>query len=486
MSGVLLSAARYHATRNGPRLCAESVGSCLNGDGHFATAREARQRSGELLEQVSAAELSAAKALALGRDAQSTERIVRSDNWGAALSDQVDEHIAATGVRPDHISLLLYWDEASIDDDSAHTRRYLFEAVPRHDESLGKYTNIYRLAWWNPADESAQHSIDDIYAREEGRDSRWARVADHLKWEAAFGESLPVVNFDRNDWSDAYSRREAMTSKNNAHSQSVLNSANVVDLPSLVRKLSDRHQQSLAVYEDSRSGPRSRRATTALDRYQRSLERKAQNIFLVIQAIENSVMGPYDSYDRGLGFYRLDDDRRTIVNESLSTTWVRGRHLQQLGLDSQRWLNGAWKGDIDSGGNTLTRQEAFARVVYSIDKGVPFESPMTFWTAAAPDGSRWELGLDVRSPEAGSHRVRHGAAANPNRPVDLATPGDAINGFAILHSLLEQRYGESSQWPPALQRDMSVLADIAEGHSVMRHSAQTARERMKKYGVGRD
>ena len=53
-----------------------------------------------------------------------------------------------------------------------------------------------------------------------------------------------------------------------------------------------------------------------------------------------------------------------------------------------------------------------------------------------------------------------------------------------MRSLMEARYGASSQWLPELQRDMTVLADIAEGHSVMRHSAQAARGRMAKYGIG--
>ena len=411
---------------------------------------------------------SAAKALALGLDHTSTEAIVRADDWGAAISDLVDDHIESTGVKPERISFLLYWDEASMDDDPAQSRRYLFEAVPRLDDSLGKFTNIYRLSWWDPADARHQVAIDSIYAREEGRDSRWAKIPDGIKWEAAFGESLPQVDMNRNDWSDAYRKREAMTKENNSLSRSVLNAANVVDLDTLIRRLRDRNRPEPAAGTD----------------LERSLERRASNVFRAIQAIENSVMGPYDSYDRGLGFYRIDDDRRTIIEENLSTTFVRGRHLQQLGLDSQRWLMGAWKGDIDEGGNTLTSQEAFARVVYSTDKGVPFQSPMTFWTASTPDGSRWELGLDVRSPEAGCHRVLHFAAANPNIPTELATPAGPVEGLAAMRSLMEERYGASSQWPSDLQRDMRVLADIAHGHSVMRHSAQTARERMTKYGVG--
>jgi len=483
-----VAVARYHITPSGPKLCSASVRSCPYGgaENHFESSRVAKQKfieTPKTAAQLFRDKQPAAKTLALGGSEEETAAIVYSDNWGASISDLIDQHVEDTSVKPEQIQFLLHWQEPSLNGDPAYARNFLFEAVPRLDDDLGKFTNIYRLAWWNPTDKRADDAIKFIYASESGRDSRWAKVPDHMKWEAAFGEELPEVDQNKNDASEKYRKRRDLTEKNNLEFRSVLNRANTVDTEALANKLRDASQTTLASFQDANTAGIKPVEATALYAYERSLERKANNVLSAIKATENSLIGPYNAYDRGIGFYHLDNDRRTVVEEELGSTFVRGRHLHQLGLDSERWLTGSWNGDKDRFGNGLDNQKRFERVAYSGDKGIPYQSPMTFWTANTPDGARWELGLDVSSPEAGSNRVRYFDAANPNIPVKSSVPADPIEGFATLREQMEARYGDSARWSYKLQRDMKILADLVEGHRVMTISGKGARDRMKEFGV---
>lgn len=477
-----MAVARYHITPNGPKLCSASVRSCPYGD-HFDSNRDARQkfRESELsAEQLYRENQPASKYLHLGDD-RSTTKVVRSENWGAGIADLIDEHIEQNSVKPEQIEFLFYWDENSPDGDASKTRRYLFEAVPRLDSTMGKFTNIYRFAWWNPSDKAAQEAIDFVYADEKGRDSRWARVPDSMKWEAALGDDLPETGTTRTDHMAGYTKLVELQESNRQQYREVLNKPNVLDTKTLAWKLRDPALEAIAIREDAMAGPRPDELKSAY-LYERNLERKAQNVVRAIRATETNLIGAYNAYDRGIGFYSLDNDRRTVVDEDLSTTFVRGRNLHQLGLESERWITGTWRGDTDRDGNEMGSQSRFNRVADSGDKGIPFESPMSFWTANTPDGARWELGMDVRSPEAGSNRVSYYEASNPSVPTDKATPLNAVDGFAAMRDAMEERYGESANWSPALQRDMKVLADIAEGHNAMILSAETARKRVRSYG----
>lgn len=481
---------RYHITPSGPKLCSASIRSCRYGgeSAHFDNRIVAKQKYAELpktASQLHRASQHASKYLALDGD-ETTNRIVNSDNWGSAISDLIDEHIEKTSMSPEQIEFTLRWEEPSLDNDPAKARRFAFDASPRLDDDLGQFTNIYRLAWWNASDKDAQKAIDAIARTPEYKDIRWEEIPDKMKWEAAFSAIAPEADINKNSFSEIKANERKNHKENELHHRLVLDNANVVDFSTLAKKMQDPDQMAIAMLDDAQNGRDLAPESKALYRYERSLERKADNIVKAIQATENSLIGPYNAYDRGLGFYRLDDDRRTVVDENLSSTFVRGRHLQQLGLDSQRWVTGTWRGDRDNdGGHSLGKQAKYERVASSTDKGIPYQSPMTFWTANTPDGARWELGLDVSTPDAGSNRVRYFDAANPNVIVEDSPTEGPIQGFASMKESMEARYGDSSKWTAGLQRDMSVLADIVEGHSVMSLSAEKARERLNQAGISK-
>jgi hypothetical protein len=482
-----VAVARYHITPTGPKLCSASIRSCPYGgaENHFESDRIAREKFRELPKtpaQLFRDNQPIAKTLTIGDTPEETSAVVYSANWGAAISDLIDKHIDETSTKPEQIQFLFYWEEPSLNGDPRYARNYLFEAAPRLDDSLGKFTNIYRMAWWNPNDKLADDAIKFVYAKESGRDARWDRVPKHMKWEAAFGEGIPEIDPTRNSAPAKMRARDERMDKNKMEFREVLNRANILNLDELANKLRDPSQTTMASLQDSSITEKRPVETTALYNYERSLERKAANVFDAIKATENTLIGPYDAYDRGIGFYNLDNDRRTVVEEELGSTFVRGRHLQQLGLDSRKWLTGSWKGDEDRYGNSLGNQAKFERVANSVDKGIPYQSPMTFWTANTPDGARWELGLDVSSPETGSNRVRYFDATNPSIPARSTTPGDPFEGFATMKGQMEERYGDSARWSPRLQRDMRILADLVEGHRVMTISGKASRDRMKEYG----
>lgn len=476
-----MAVARYHITPTGPKLCSATVRSCPYGgaENHFESDLVAKQRFNE--SPASAEALfregqPAAKHLMIGSKA-ATEKIVRSNNWGAAIADIIDQHIEATNVVPEQIEFNLEWDEESPDGDPKKLQHFIFEAKPRLDDGFGKFTNIYRLAWWRDNDRQGKSSIDYIYSSTKGQDSRWKMVPDYMKWEATLGTSLPEADMSRNDWSDRQRAIRQRDSLNTLRSQDVVSRPNAMSIRDLAQKLRDPEIQATSVREDAAAGKRAEELT-ARYRYERSLERKANNVLNAIKAVENTLIGPYNANDSGVGFYKVDNDRRTVVDEDLSTTSVRGRNLLQLGLDSQAWFTGSWRGETER-----SRQQQYERIANDPTKGIPYQSPMTFWTASTPDGARWELAMDVHSPENGSSRVHYYDASNPNIPIERATPKDAVDGFATMRDAMEERYGESANWSPALQRDMRVLADIAEGHRAMGWSAANARQRFQKSGL---
>ena len=485
-----MATARYHVTPSGPKLCSASIRSCPYGgeENHFENKITAKQKFAEAPKTASQLHREGqhvSKYLSLKSEAV-TQTITQADNWGSAVSDLIDAHIEKNSVKPEQIEFTLQWEEPSLDNDPEKARKFVFDASPRLDDSMGQFTNIYRLAWWSASDKEAQLAIDSIYRTPEYKDIRWEKIPDKMKWEAAFGAIADVADINKNAFTEIKKKERELQGENELNHRLILNTANVVDFSSLAKKLRDPNQVAIAMLEDVQSGRALAAEDKALYRYERSLDRKANNVVRAIQATENSLIGPYNAYDRGIGFYSLDGDHRTVVEENLSSTFVRGRHLHQLGLDSQRWVTGTWRGDKDGQGhNSLGNQARYERLSSSTDKGIPHQSPMTFWTANTPDGARWELGLDVSTPEAGSNRVRYFEAANPNTIMNESVTEGPIQGFASMKESMELRYGDSSKWTPGLQRDMGILADIVEGHNAMSLSAQSARERLEQSGFGK-
>lgn len=473
----------YHRTHAGMRLCGVSAGLCsYDADEHFTSERLSNDQRKNL---PLLAEVNREQAKYLGLHGEEfTKHLLRTDNWGAQVSATIAKHIETTNVVPSEIELMLSWEDESLNSDPKLLRHYFLMSTSRFDKHLNKTTNIYQLTFWDPNYDKQQKAIDHLFAAynsERGLEKvQWSKFPSAMKWEAGFGEEVPIPDVNKNSYVDESNKQRFMREVNKSEFRQVLDKANVVDIVDLENKLTNPYQVEIAKQQDANTGK-----TLTLDNYTSSVKRRAHNIVAMIQAIENTLMGPYDAYDRGISFYHVDGDRKTIINENLHDTIVRGHHLRKLGSDSFDWLKMQWPADKRKEKyEVTTNQERFVRVLDSVNKGIPHQSPMTFWTTSTPDGSRWELGLDVMTPANGSHRVRFYDAANPNIVSWEVIPTDAAEGFALMKSAMEDKYGPSSKWSYAFQQEIVALADIVSGHRTMSYSAKFAHDHMLSYGVG--
>lgn len=478
-----MAQARYHITPTGPKLCSASVRSCPYGDStsHFSTRDAAlakiKDTSHTSVENAFRSNANSAKVFALPGDVESSKRIVEADDWGASFSDMLDEHIEANGV-PKQIDFTLIWENDNQAKDSGS--HYIFDAMPRFDEEMNVFTNVYRLARVDLNDSKVVDNLERMKLDNVARVSAWKDIQGAGGWGAIFGHEVS----DPNPRSDNYSnerhqkdRQASMLETNNFKSNTRMN---YVDMDHLVQLMGSTAALDRAKIVDLENGITREDEGSAVYDYKKSVQRKAESIKRLIQVTENTLMGPVNAYNRGFGFYRLDNDRHTIVEEDLSTTMVRGHLLSALGNESNRLRLSNGYGY--SKPKNETQIDAYNRE-RDLNKPVPYQSPMTFFTSNTPDGARWELGLDVSSPEAGSHRVRYFDGANPNTIANEITPSDSVEGFAVMKEQLEARYGESSNWSPKLQRDMKVLADIVSGHGYMRERGREVRNSLSQAGV---
>lgn len=456
---------RYHMTPNGPRPCLARVRGCPYGnEAHYYD--EVASSAPVYNEDSSLVNLSSSEFLQF--NSKEKERILSSEEWGAELADMIDEHVASKSLSPKQISFKLDSVEELVPGEPETAQGLIVQAIPRLDSTLNAYSNIYRVYAWDPADEKASLTAKMLVKTDGANDYYWNNIAESDKWEVAFGAFV-----DEDTYLD--NRKKNIQAK-----RAVLNHLNDVDSEKLANILSSEKALLKAKALDQANYEAIEADETYQAKLRYNLEKRAANILSIIQSAEVNLMSPYDAYDRGLGFYRLDANNRTVIDENLSTTSVRGRNLVKLGVDADVWMRGVWRGDANALGESRIMGYKREERAVNNTKGMPYRSPMTFWTSSTPDGSRWELAMDIHTPESGSHRVRYFDDTMPDAPAEVATPTNAVDGFNAMKSAMEAQYGESGRWPKKLKRDMRVLEEIAGGHNAMVRFAKKAEESYAK------
>jgi hypothetical protein len=399
-----------------------------------------------------------------GLDADAALQIVASPRWGAAFADALDAHIETVGSVPSRLSFSATWQSEPAPSPSEQHRkpgRFLFDSNPRYDSDLGRWTNIHRLGWWDPEDAALDELFQAVIAGHAERgDYLWSRIPASAKYEAAFVHMLP----QRHATSDL--RFHDMTDK---HQRSVVNQQNnqqVLDLD---------HGNQLDAKDISQRLRHSNLGGRP--------NRLGLNVAELITAMESTLLGPVLTYPRGVAFFALDEDRRPVVDEDLTTTYVRGHHIVQLGTDASRWWTGTWHRDMDQDGNELGSQAQWNRIADEDEtKLVPIDAPMTFWTTNTPDAARIEVGLHARSRQFGPHHVRVFRPENPNLVEGQWPATSGSEAATIARTVLTDRYGPEEQWPDYLSREARILNGILVAHDALTTSASSLADRFRKYG----
>ncbi|WIE81360.1 hypothetical protein [Curtobacterium sp. MCSS17_016] len=397
-------------------------------------------------------------------DGDTAMRVVEAPRWGAAFADALDEHVAQHGV-PQQISFFATWQsdpDGSTFEQHRRPAKLVLQSVPRYDDDLGRWTNIHRLGWWDPEDKALDDLFQTVIDGRAGRtDQLWARIPGSAKYEAAFVHIIP----ERHPTSDL--RFSDMSDRHRRSVENAQANQQVLDL--------DRGNQL-----DGRAISQALRNSNLGGRP----NRLGLNVGELITAMESTLLGPVLTYPRGIAFFSLDEDRRPVVDENLTTTYVRGYHLVQLGTDAYRWWTGTWHGDADSDGNEFGSQARFNRIAdEDTTKPVPIDAPMTFWTTNTPDAARIEVGLHARSRQFGPHHVRVFQPENPNL-IEAQWPApSAADAAAIVRTLLTDRYGADEHWPEYLTREARILDGILRSHGAMTMSATSLADRFRRYGV---
>ncbi|MGW8431750.1 hypothetical protein ACWGJ9_11705 [Curtobacterium citreum] len=397
-------------------------------------------------------------------EGEAAMRVVGAPRWGAAFADELDVHVAQHDV-PQQISFFATWlspPDGSTFEQHRRPGRLVFHSVPRYDGDLGRWTNIHRLGWWDPEDKALDDLFQTLIDGRSGRtDHLWARIPGSAKYEAAFVHIIPARHPTSDqrfgDASDRYNR-----SVENAQA-----GQQVLDLER-GNKLDGRVISQALRNSDLGGRP----------------NRLGLNVAELITAMESTLLGPVLTYPRGIAFFSLDEDRRPVVDENLTTTYVRGHHLVRLGTDANRWWTGTWYGDTDSDGNELGSQAKFNRISdEDSTKPVPVDAPMTFWTTNTPDAARIEVGLHARSHQFGPHHVRVFKPENPNL-IEAQWPAPSgADAATIVRSVLTERYGPNEQWPEYLTREARILDGILQAHDAMTMSATSLAALFRRYGV---
>lgn len=451
--------ARYHITPKGPKRCFAEVRACpYGGDAaHFNSEAQGRDAVASYYKQVSPQ-----KVLSLSGEAFS-RAVTESPNWGSAMSDFIEEHIEANGLKPDQIEFELSWKDeaeeiydpriAALGGEQVKTpeTRYFLEATPRYDEELRAFTNVYRLAWWNPEDAEMDRLMAIVNSGSNGRHHLWASIPAHKKLEIAF-EAFKKESHE----AKVVKANLDQTAKNKLQALDVLSTRpNVISKEEIFDKLNG---ATAAIELGMAADKKAMTGAMKQELARIKLEKAADNIHQLIAASENNLIGPYRAHERGLGFYRVDSSQKPYIEENLSSTYLRGHNVVELAQNANSWIRGMMPGD-----EAMSDTELRHRYKNSENKAIPLKSPTVLWTANTPDGARWELTLYANSEGKGSHRVRY-FDPSTGAPVEVATPMDPKNGSSALQDAVAKMYGEASI-SKELKKDFAILDSITEGIS---------------------